>query len=121
MAKIIALTLLGVVLVTGSIYLLFLYIMSLNTNGNFLYLGLTLVLSGTGVFLLYRAGKSDRTVVSSMPPIKPLSDGVSENSGLAGRLKQNNELLGQWKKTNETKDRLRMLEIQAAEGASDNS
>lgn len=110
MLKIVGLTLLGVVLDISGIYILYLYFVSLNAKGNLLFLIASILLMGTGVFLFIKMGSSDRTVVAAMPPIKPLDEiGTTAES----RIAKNNEMLGDWKKTNETKDRLRMLEIQS--------
>lgn len=102
-------SLLGVVFTFAGVFVMYIYITSINTGANMLFLAGAILLIGAGVFLLVKAGKSDRTVVADMPPIKPLEAETAED-----RLAKNNELMGEWKKTNETKDRLRMLEIQAS-------
>jgi hypothetical protein len=110
MLKIIGLTLLGCVLDIAGIYILYLYFISLNAKGNLLFLIASILLIGTGVFLFIKMGSSNRTVETAMPPIKPLEEiGATAET----RIAKNNAMLGDWKKTNETKDRLRMLEIQS--------
>lgn len=110
MLKTIGLIFLGVLFEIGGITTLYLFFISLNNTVNYLYLVATLVLIGAGVFLFIKEGKSDKTVVMAMAPIKPL-DEITANAET--RLAKNNAMLGDWKKTNETKDRLRMLELQS--------
>jgi len=49
---------LGLVLILGSVYVMFLYIISLDITANFLFFVGSLLLIAGGVFLLIRAGKS---------------------------------------------------------------
>jgi hypothetical protein len=110
MLKIVGLTILAVILEISGIAVLYFYFVSLTTGGNIPFLIGSILLLGGGVYLFIVAGKSDRTVVSAMPPIKPLEE-IGESA--EERIKKNNAMMGDWVKTNETKDRLRMLELQA--------
>lgn len=110
MLKTIGLIFLGVLFEIAGITCLYLFFTSLNTTINYLYLAASLLLIGAGVFLFIKEGGSDKTVVMAMAPIKPLEE-ISETA--ESRLAKNNAMLGDWKKTNETKDRLRMLELQS--------
>lgn len=110
MLKTVGLIFLGVFFEIGGITCLYLFFVSLNNTPNMLYLVATVLLIGAGVFLFIKEGQSDKTVVMSMPPIKPLEE-IGANA--EERLAKNNAMLGDWKKTNETKDRLRMLELQS--------
>lgn len=110
MLKTVGLIFLGVLFEIGGITCLYFFFVSLNNTPNMVYLIATLLLSSAGVFLFIKEGKSDKTVVMSMPPIKPLEE---MTASAESRLAKNNEMLGDWKKTNETKDRLRMLELQS--------
>lgn len=110
MLKTVGLIFLGVLFEIVGITCLYLFFTSLNTTANILYLVASLLLIGAGVFLFIKEGKSDITVVMAMPPIKSLDE---ITASAESRLDKNNAMLGDWKKTNETKDRLRMLELQS--------
>ncbi len=110
MLKIIGLSFLGVLLDLTGIFVLYLYIISLNGSANILFLILSLVLIGGSIFIFIKTGKSDKTVVTKMPPIKPLEESINTADT---RLAKNNAMMSDWEKTNKTKDKLRMFEIQA--------
>ena len=118
MMQIILQAILGSILSVGGVYVMYLYITTINANNNIFLLIGSIVLLSVAVFLFIRAGKSDKMFMSKMPPIKPLED-APESATLADRLQKNNEMMGEWKKTNQTKDRLRMLEMSAAAESSD--
>ena len=111
------LSLLGLGLTIGGIYLMYVYIISLNTESNILFLILSFALIGAGVFVLVVAGKADTMILKRAS--KPESDTTQvitpvKEENFASKLEENNKLMSEWKKTNETKQRLRMLEISAA-------
>jgi len=117
-------TIIGLILIIGGIYIMYMYIETLDSNSNILLLlGSILMLTG-GVFSLIRAGKSDTIILNRTRSTESDTDIVTtppiQSSGLENTVEKNNAMLHEWKKTNETKDRLRLLEIQAAEQASDN-
>jgi hypothetical protein len=108
---------LGVILVLGGVYLLYLFITSLNKHENIVYLGLFVLLVGAGVFILIRAGKSDTVILKRTAP-----DAIDDTQGitfgketLSNQLTKNNEMLAQWTKTNNTKTMMKMLEISSEE------
>lgn len=116
------LSFLGLALTLAGIYVMYVYIVSINTEANILFLFLSLGLIGGGVVLLVFAGKSDTMILKRVSrPEKYISTAMQtppSEAGLANKLEQDNALLKDWKKTNETKERLRMLEMsaQAEEG-----
>src|SRR5258708_26522667 len=110
MLKIIGLSFLGVLLDLTGIFVLYLYIISLNGSANILFLILSLVLIGGSIFIFIKTGKSDKTVVTKMPPLKPLEESINTADT---RLAKNNAMMSDWEKTNKTKDKLRMFEIQS--------
>lgn len=112
--KIVLQSIFGAILAVTGVYVMYLYIISINTHTNVLFLVGSIILLGGAVFLFIKAGKSDKMFISKMPTIKPLEEASSSETSLASRLEKNNAMMGDWKKTNETKDRLRMLEIQAS-------
>ena len=121
MMQIVLQSILGVILSIGGVYLMYLYLTTINSSSNIVLLIGSLALLGVAVFLFIRAGKSDKMFISKMPPIKPLEDPDANAPSLESRLQKNSAMLGDWKKTNETKDRLRMLEISAAAESSPES
>jgi len=110
---------LGIALTLGGVYTMYIYISGLDTNVNIVFLLLSLLMLGAGVFVLILAGKSDTIILKrvSKPELdkNPIIMPSKQNDeGLASKLEENNKLLKDWKKTNETKERLRMLEMQAS-------
>lgn len=119
MSKFILQSFLGLILALAAIYLFFLFILSLNKGGNFLFLIPSLLFAGGGIYFLIRAGKAGNALYTSNMPKEVLA--TENKTDAADRLAKNNELLGEWKKTNDTKNRLRMLEISASAGDSNSS
>jgi len=114
---------LGVILVLGGVYLLYLFISSLNKQENILFLGLFFLLVSGGVFLLIRAGKSDTVILKRTAPdviddVQSLTFGKEK---LSNQLAKNNQMLAEWTKTNNTKTMMKMLEISSEEKKSNTS
>ena len=97
-------TLLGLVLCFLSIFLGYLFLDGLQNGGSPLFLFAAIVLMGVGVFCLVKAGKSDATVM-----MKIKSEPMVQKEGQT-LLDKNNALLGDWKKTADARDRLKVLE-----------
>lgn len=116
--KMFILSLAGMGLTIGGVYILYAYILSIDTQANILFLILSLVMIGAGIVVLVLAGKADTIILqrASKPeiPDKPAVAPLVKKEGFAGKLEENNKMLADWKKTNDTKQRLRMLEISAA-------
>jgi hypothetical protein len=116
-------SLLGLVLTLGGVFVMLLYLISLDTTANFLFLAGSLLLIAGGVFLLIRAEKADTIILKRtskeekdidikaqvVAPIVTVKD-----EGLAKKIEENNKLLDDWKKTKETQQRLKMLEMSAS-------
>lgn len=113
------LSLLGIVLTLGGIFVMYLYINSLNTTPNIVFLVGSLAMVGGAVYLFILAGKSDTVILKRAgdlkPDTEPVITPVATDPG-ASKLAENNKMLRDWEKTNETKERLRMLEMSASAG-----
>jgi len=112
-------SLFGILAILGGVCLIYLFFIDLDIAANIFLLIGSFVLIGGGVFLLLFAGKIDTIILNraSRPEDdkKPLIM-KPKDEGLASKIDENNAMMAEWKKTNETKNRLRMLEISAAEG-----
>ena len=98
-------TFLGLLFCILGIVVVYLYLDGLKDGSNPLMLAAALALLGLGVFCLVRAGKSDATVM-----VKIKSEPLVPKEGAKNMLEKNNELLGDWKKTADARDRLKILE-----------
>jgi hypothetical protein len=105
---------LGVVASVGCVASLYFYLLSLNANGNIFLLILFFALGGFSVFIFIRVNRIPKTATDNL-----LDPSTTTPQQPEGTLAKNNALLNDWKKTNDTKDRLRMLEIGAAAEESD--
>lgn len=116
--KMFLLSLSGLTLTMGGIYVMYTYILGIDADANIVFLILSLVLIGGGVFLLILAGKSDTLILNRVSKPEIDTEAVIKipvkSEGLANKIEENNKMLQDWKKTNETKERLRMLEMSAA-------
>lgn len=110
MVRIISQTLLGLALAFGGIVLFYLYIIGLNEGSNPLLIIGSIPLVGGGAFILFRAGESDATVTKTKVAMPNLQGKFAE-SGLDKRIQKNNNLTKEWKKTDDARNRLRMLEL----------
>ena len=104
-------TILGLLSAFSGASLAFAYLIGIDQNISILLLLISIPLIVVGIYLLFKAGKSDVTVVKM--PDKTTSE-VAENkkkAGLAEILLKNNQTTAKWAKTVEKRDRLKMLEI----------
>ena len=102
-------TLGGVLALLIGLASMYLFLINLALGFNFLFFTITLIAIGVSIFLFI--------LVNKQPPVTDQNSiQISNESAEAAqsRLARNNEMLGEWKKTNETKDRLRMLQMQAS-------
>jgi hypothetical protein len=119
--KMFIMSMLGILLTVGGVYTMYVYIIGLDTRANVILLIVSILVICAGVFILVIAGKSDTIILKRVskpdldknPIITPPTPGTETPGNLANKLEENNNLLKDWKKTNETKERLRMLEMQA--------
>lgn len=112
----------GLALTLGGVFVMFLFMMSLDTRTNIFFLIGSVLAMGGGVFLLIRAGKDDTIILKrtskegseeAFHP-EPVDISKTDNEGMEKQLSQNNKLLDEWKKTKETQQRLKLLEMQAS-------
>jgi hypothetical protein len=111
MIKVFAQTILGLVIAFAGIVLFYLYIINLNEGSNLLYIIGSIPLVGGGAFILFRAGGSDASVTKTKVAMPNLQGKFSDESGLDQRIQKNNDLTKDWKKTDDARNRLRMLEL----------
>jgi hypothetical protein len=108
MLKIMTLTILALLLTFAGLYLCYLYISGLDQGTTPLILIPALILLITGTFLLFRAGKSDATVLS-----QPHTTATIPPANLENTLQKNNALMAEWNKTNDTREKLKLLQAAA--------
>lgn len=71
-----------------------------------MYLALAIILIGLGVFLIFKGGRQNIHKVKW-----DTTRDATERNQLTGILKKNNELVKDYYKTNEARDRLKMLQM----------
>src|SRR6185369_13070041 len=110
MLQVVSQTLLGLILLGSGGYLAFIFLTHLaDGTGTWAILSAIPILL-SGIFLLWRAGKSDATVVkkTKIPQL-----GESQDNGGGGdfssQIQKNNEMMEEWQQTTESRDRLHML------------
>ena len=106
MKRVLFKTFLGLVLCILGICVSYLYLDGLKDGSNPLLLVAAIVLIAVGVFCLVKAGKSDATVIVKLKEEPHVPKERGQNM-----LERNNELLGDYYKTANTRDRLKVLEV----------
>ena len=109
MKKTAAFTLLGIIGLLGGIATGYLFLTSINTSTNYLFLGISILLFGGGIFCMFKATGAKPQVVSPLIVSDIASDGTE------AFLKRNNAITSEWSKTNNQRDKLKMLEMAANE------
>jgi len=107
MKKVALFTVLGLVGLIGGIVVGYLFLTSINNSPSYIFLGLSLFLLGGGVFCLFKATNSNQQKLSTLPVPDIGSVGTEE------MLKRNNAITSEWNKTNDERDKLKMLEMAA--------
>jgi hypothetical protein len=103
----------GLVFLLTGIYVGYLYLNSLQENGdlgNLLLLGLSFFLVGIAIVSFIKVSKSDDMMVVKAKE-ENFTSGKPKPESL---MKKNNDIVKEWNKTVTTRDRLKMLEISAA-------
>lgn len=100
-------TTLGLLGLLGGITIGYLFLTSINTSPNFIFLGLNLVLMSGGVLCLIKATNAKPQGESTLVVPDFASAGTEE------LLKKNNAISSEWSKTNNQRDKLKMLEMAA--------
>jgi hypothetical protein len=102
MKKVALFTAVGLVLIIGGIVLFYLYLTSLDSGNNLVFFGLSILMAGGGAYCL---------ILASKPASKKEADNLSlSNGGGTSLLEKNNEMLGDYAKTANARDRLKVLE-----------
>lgn len=111
MLKVLLQTLLGLGLSFTGLFLIFNFIQTIVDGPLFWLLIVSLPLIASGAFLLYKAGKSDVSVMKRVK-VKALGEPLEEK-GFEEKLKKDAALTNEFGKTNEARNRLKMLELSA--------
>jgi len=106
-------TFLGLLVMISGFFSAYLYTKSLNNGASPLLLIIAVLLVVLGVRILFRASRSNATALN-VAPDKPEDDTSPKVESLAGRLEKNNAIMSEWAKTENTRNRLKMLEMSAA-------
>src|SRR6266403_1436119 len=113
MTKVLLQTLLGIVLLIGGFFLAYFGFLGIN-DGQAWFLIPAILIVGASSFLLFRAGKSDDSVVhKAKHNLEALS---TDKPGLETTLEKNNSFDSEWGKTTEARNRLKMLQLSADAG-----
>jgi hypothetical protein len=112
MFKVFGMTFLGLGLTGGGFFLLFFYLSGISTGQTPLLLIPAVLCVGGGIFLLLRAGKSNATTFALAEEGQTTTETIKAVGG-KNLLEKSNEYTAEWKKTNDTKDRLKILQISA--------
>jgi len=113
MTKVLLETFLGLILLIGGVFLAYFGILGINDGQGWFLLPALCIIGGSS-FLLFRAGKSDTTVIHKG---KLNLDDLSTNKpGLETTLQRNNAFDAEWGKTTEARNRLKMLQVSADAG-----
>ena len=117
MLRVIFNSFLGILATVAGFYLAYLYLESLNQTGRPLYLLLSLPLIISGIILLVRTSRSDESlVISTFQGTESQTEKPeNQNTGSLGNImEKNNQLLNEWTKQSEKRDKMKILEIAAA-------
>lgn len=111
MKKMLAQLLGGLLLLAGGLYIGYLYMVSLNNGGNIPFLIVSILLIGISIFFLIKASNSDNTVIA-----KPrITDAAPVQADSSNILLKNSQLINDWRKTNDTQNRLKVLQMSATD------
>lgn len=117
MIRVICLVLLGLSFIALAVYLI--YVSSQDTgNGRYFFLiGFSFFILILGVFILIYAGKLNNAIFDTMGKIRPelwKRGDKKDARGSSSLLERNNELLEDWTKTLERRDKMKLLKISEA-------
>lgn len=106
MKKILAEIGIGLTSTFAGIYLMYLFLRSINSRADLIFLGISLLLLGGGAFALFKAANPKSYQAKPTEP-------VEANTEYPGKsiLEKNNEIVAEWSKTSRQRDKLKMLEI----------
>jgi len=102
-------TLVGLVCGAIGIFTGYFFLKSINGGANIIFLIVSLVFIVASIVCLYLATNPRK------PKLAPIVDQEKVNQQTANMIDQNNTVLTQWNKTNETRDRLKILKIAGVE------
>lgn len=109
MQKIAILTFTGLACGAGGMAVGYFFLKSIDNGANYIFLIVSLVLFVAGVVCLILATKPKKS------DLTPIIDQSIIDEQTANALQQNNATLAQWNKTNDTRDRLKILKIAGAD------
>ena len=115
MLRVILNAFLGILSTVGGFYLAYLYLQSLGNTGQPLFLVAALPLIVFGIILLVRTSRSDESLVISTYQVPKTDDSASPTPKKQENImEKNNQLLNDWIKESEKRDKMKILEIAAA-------
>jgi hypothetical protein len=116
MLRVIFNSFLGILITITGFYLIYLYLRSLRETSQPLLLLPAFPLIIFGIVLLIRTSRSDESlVISTYQNIPPKDNPDSQAAGNTGNImEKNNQLLNNWIKESEKRDKMKILEIAAA-------
>lgn len=112
MLKALGQTLLGFLLTAAGFYLLFVALIGIADQTNVWFFLPAIPLIAGGIVLLLRAGKSDALLGVKKAKVK-ITLASKDEASLAATLEKNNAMDQQWSKTNDARNRLKMLQLSA--------
>lgn len=119
MLKVLLQTLLGLILVFAGLFLTFNYIQNIVDGAALWLLLVSIPMIASGALLLLKAGKSDAMVLKKVK-VRPLGAVDEKNKGLENQIEKNNNMSKDFGKTNDARNRLKLLEA-AGNAAQNNS
>jgi hypothetical protein len=117
MLRVIFNSILGILTTVAGFYLGYLYLKSLRETGQPLLLLLAFPLIIFGIVLLVRTSRSDESLVIAtyQEDLKPNSPETDVTEKVGNIMEKNNQILNDWIKESEKRDKMKILEIAAAE------
>lgn len=109
MKKLAILTFSGLACGAIGIFIGYLFLKSINSGANIIFLILSLIFLIISIICLYLVTNPRKSKVT------PIADPEKINAQTASIIEQNNSVMTQWSKTIETRDRLKILKIAGAQ------
>jgi hypothetical protein len=110
MVKMIAGALIGLFIIIQGIYVWYVYMTTFVEQGNHILFGLSIFQIGIGIYILFRASKSNEQKMKTNEFGFPITPAAQPAGGV---LQKNNELVHEYAQTSELRDKLKMIETAA--------
>lgn len=111
MLRILLQTFLGIILLVAGGYLGIIFLQGLSDSSGTWAILCAVPMLLSGIILLFRAGKSDATVINKVK-IPKIGETQNEGSpsGFEAKLAQDNQMIKQWDNTNELRTQLKVMQ-----------